>query len=211
LAELKVLVFEETAKKLILSYLDKPNFTSLMKIISTIFTDIQTTNFELRDKFWLEDATGEQLNFIGLLWGLERSGRNNDDYRAAIYVEIERTSSGTINEIKSSLLGSYNGTFVNYFAIYPAAYILETDAVITQAELEAISPAGVGVLYYNPDEAGNEWFTTHDELFGGDRTWFVTHSYDPFKKHIPGNVNFFGNHDDVLYAFHNGDGVALHS
>lgn len=211
MAELKILVFVETAKRLLLSQYKKPNFNSLMNIISVIFDDIQTTNFELRDKFWLEDATGEQLEFIGRLWGEERAGRNNDDYRAAIYKAIERTSSGTISEIKNSLLGSFGGTFANYFPLYPAAYIMETDAVITQLELEAISPSGVGVFFYNPDEEGNEWFAAHDELFGGDRTWHVTHSYDPFKKHIPGDVNFFGNHDSETYIFHNGNDIALHS
>lgn len=211
MAELQILVFEETAKKLILSQYKKPNFTSLMKIISIIFDDIQTTNFELRDKFWLEDATGEQLEFIGRLWGEERTGRNNEDYRVAIYKAIERTSSGTIPEIKNSLLGTFGGTFANYFPLYPAAYIMETDAVVTQEQLEAISPSGVGVFFYNPDEEGNEWFAAHDELFGGDRVWFTDHTHNPFKKHIPGDVNFFENHDNETYIFHNGDEIALHS
>lgn len=211
MAELQYLVFEDITKKLLISQYQKPNFQSLMRIISKIFSDIQDNNFLLRDLFWLEDATGEQLNFLGRLWDVKRSGKDDSSYRAAIYVKIEQTASGIIEEIRNSLIQNYGATSAHYIPMYPAGYIFETDADITQAKIEAISPAGVAVLYYDPDEAGNEWFARHTlKEVGDERTWYVSHDYQPYQRHLSGNTNFFADHDEVLYNFHNGQIIALH-
>lgn len=212
MAELQYLVFENTAKRLLISQYQQPNFQSLMKIISNGFQDRQNSNFELRDKFWLEDATGEQLDFIGKLWNTNRDGQVDGDYRVKIYEAIERTASGTIPEIKSTLLTSYGATYVNYIPIYPAAYLIETDAVISQLEIETISPSGVGIFFYDPDEEGNEWYSRHGLKDPKDvRTWFVNHSYNPYAQHLASNTDFYADHDELLYNFHNGKLIAKHS
>lgn len=144
MAELEILSFVRIANKLLLSQYKKPNFESLFKIISDAFDDIQTNNFELRDKFWLMDATGEQLEFIGRLWGESREAESDDDYRFRIIGKIAQSSSGTIQEIKNFLYGVFSATHAVYSSEYPAGFRMRTDASLTHEELEVISVSGVG-------------------------------------------------------------------
>jgi hypothetical protein len=143
MAELEKIDFEKVVEKLLLSQYKKPNMQSVFKIISEIFDDIQDDNFELRDKFWLTDATGEQLDFIGRLWDETRTGQNDDDYRARIYDKIALTLSGTIQEIKSYIISVYGASYVIYSPEYPGKYRIRTDVEIPQSTMEKISPAGV--------------------------------------------------------------------
>lgn len=161
MAELETIDYEATFKKLLLSQYKKPNFTSLFKILSQIFSDIQDSNFELRDKFWLCDATGQQLDFIGGLWDVSRSGDEDEAYRARIRTQIARSSSGTIQEIKNVLQTAYGATYVEYFPEYPGKYRIRTDADIPQSDLDELSAAGVtGFLSdYIIDEQGNNLIT----------------------------------------------------
>jgi len=142
--ELEIIDFESVSKRLILSqYKNKPNMGALMRIISNIFSDMQDQNFDLRDKFWLEDATGEQLDFIGALWDVPRAGKNDSEYRMAIYQKIGLTLSGTIPEIKALLTRVYGGTFAIYSPEYPAGYRMRTNADVDNEILEEATAAGV--------------------------------------------------------------------
>jgi len=145
-AELNILSFIKIADRLLLSQYKKPNFESLFKIISEIFDDIQTVNFKLRDKFWLLSASGEQLEFIGLLWDEPRNSESDEVYRTRILDKIGQTSSGTIQEIKNFLYGAFKGTYAIYSSEYPAGYKIRTDAALTHEELNNISSSGVSGL-----------------------------------------------------------------
>lgn len=142
--ELETIAFYESVKKLILSqYKEKPNMAALFKVVSSIFEDIQDINFLLRDLFWLSDAVGEQLEFIGLVWDVSRNGLDDVDYRQAIYDKIGLTLSGTILEIKKYVFTAFAATFAVYSPEYPAGYRLRTDATISSTRLNEISPSGV--------------------------------------------------------------------
>lgn len=143
MAELEKIDFEKVVDKLLLSQYKKPNMQSVFKIVSEIFDDIQDDNFELRDKFWLADATGEQLNYIGRLWDEERTGQSDDDYRDRIYAKIALTLSGTIPEIKNYIMSVYDGSYAVYSPEYPGKYRIRTDVEIPESTMEKISPSGV--------------------------------------------------------------------
>lgn len=144
MAELDIVDFVKTAERLLISQYQKPNFKALFRIMSQVFTDIQENTFKLRDKFWLLDATGEQLEYIGRLWDEGRNGQGDTDYRARIFNKIAQSSSGTIQEIKNFLYSAYGATYVNYRPEYPAGFRMSTDAEITVEELYEFSSAGVG-------------------------------------------------------------------
>lgn len=143
MANLTTIDFQVVLKKLLISQYQKPNFLSLINIIATVFSDIQDNNFLLLSKFWLDDATGEQLNFLGKLWGEDRLGESDEDYRTRIYAAIQRSSSGTIKEIQSILITSYGATYTVYSPEYPGKYRIRTDADVTCDILSEISPSGV--------------------------------------------------------------------
>ena len=144
--ELEVLSFVDILNKLLISQYDQPNFQSLLRIIGSIFNDIQITNFQLRDKFWLADATGEQLEFIGRLWDEDKNADTDDDYRNRIYKKIAQSSSGTIPDIKSYLFAR-GATYAVYSPEYPAKYRMRTDAAVDLEEFNLLAPAGVGGGY----------------------------------------------------------------
>lgn len=143
MAELEKIDFEKTTEKLLLSQYNKPNMQSLFRIFTNMVSDEQDIIFELRTRFWLEDAAGEQLDFLGSVWDVARGALSDDAYRAEIYKKVAQTFSGTISEIKTILMVLYNGTYVNYSPEYPAGFRVRTDASIDNTTLESISPAGV--------------------------------------------------------------------
>ena len=143
MADLEPIDFHVTLKKLLISQYQKPNFLSLINIIATIFSDIQDNNFLLVSKFWLADATGEQLDFLGKLWGEERLGETDVDYRSRIFTAIGRSSSGTIKEVQSFLVSAYGATYAKYSPEYPGKFRMNTDAFVSNAQMDEISPSGV--------------------------------------------------------------------
>lgn len=143
MAEIEKVNFEEAINRLLLSQYDKPNMKSLFSILATMATDEQNIIFELRDRFWIEDAAGEQLDFLGALWNVFRGALTDDAYRAEIYTKVAQTFSGTVSEIKTILIALYGGTYAYYSPEYPAGYRVRTDALVTTDILEDISPAGV--------------------------------------------------------------------
>lgn len=50
--------------------------------------DIEDVLIQLRDNRWLDSATGKQLDGLGELLGLHRVSANDDEYRAALYVQV---------------------------------------------------------------------------------------------------------------------------
>ena len=144
--ELETLSFVDTLNRLIISQYKQPNFQSLLRILGSIFDDIQEINFQLRDKFWLLNATGEQLNFIGGLWGVSRNSETDEEYRARIYKRIAQSSSGTITDIKNYLFAR-GATYAVYSPEYPAKYRMRTDVAVDLEEFNELAPAGVGGGY----------------------------------------------------------------
>jgi hypothetical protein len=122
--------------------------------------DLESALFELRNLFYLATAEGIQLDIIGSIFGVERMGLNDDDYRSLIAFFGSFIKSGEPESIITILKRIYAATFVTYIPSYPAVpagYYLITDATITLAELEVLSPAGVQpyLAGFLLDEAGN--------------------------------------------------------
>lgn len=176
--ELNVINFNDIVKRLLLSQYKRENFLDVFVIIETLMKDIQTGNFQLRDMMWLEDATGEQLNLIGRLWNVQRYGKQDEDFRKAIYTKIQESASGTVNEMLSNLIGVYGGTYARYYPVHPACFFIESDATISQSELEALSPSGVGVMLYDPQQLDELSVLKYNHtLEGGDRKWICDSSF----------------------------------
>lgn len=138
--------------------------------------DLETALFEIRDEYYLDTAVGVQLDVIGDIFGVDREGMNDNDYREVILLTSSLVGSGEPEFIIQIVKTLFGATFVNYIPAYPtipAAYYLDTDAVMTADELRFYSPAGVepafyGYLIYETgdfiiDEAGNKIFIANAE------------------------------------------------
>ena len=63
---------------------ESPNAKGLLKAFLQAFDNPHNLMFEILNGTSLQDAVGVQLDVIGKLWGVKRSGSNDTDYRAAI-------------------------------------------------------------------------------------------------------------------------------
>lgn len=128
---------------------DSDNLKNILSCFNTEMEKVEDALFEIRDNFYLAVAEGDQLDTIGLIFNESREGRSDDDYRDAIQAKAERLYSGTPEGIYEQLRLLYGATNLQYSPPATgeyALYYMSTDAVITEAQLEVLSPAGVSVL-----------------------------------------------------------------
>jgi hypothetical protein len=142
---------EEVIPYLLQQYQDSPKLKSIIKSLCFQADDLETALFEIRDMMWLDTALGIQLDFLGLIFGEERKVRSDSDYRQAIIEKASKLLSGTPEDIIGALLSFYGGTYAKYERGGLADFTVTTDAVITDTQLEALSPAGVGSHAITPD------------------------------------------------------------
>ena len=155
---------DESKNLLIEQYKNADNLKSILSAKSAQANSLEQAIFEVRDLIYLDTATGKQLDILGKIWDVPRMGMADEQYRDAIQRKIALKISGTIPEIINILKSLYSATYVEYYSQYPAKYLLITDANITQSELEAISPAGVGVIYKKVDQ-DETYFVFQDNSF----------------------------------------------
>lgn len=127
-------------------FAESPNLKGILSRANLSANDIEAALFEIRDNIWIDTAIGEQLDFIGAIIGVAREGLSDSDYRIQIKLRIGFIFSGEPEAIIRVALELYGGTFVQYISAAPAVpamYYLLTDSIITNTQLEAITPAGV--------------------------------------------------------------------
>ena len=135
-----------------------PNIKGVVSSLNSQGNDLEAALFEVRDLFWVDTATGVQLDTIGVIWDVARGGRTDTVYRQAIQEKISLINSGTPKEIMELLRANYGATFIEYDqGPSKATFYLNTDATINSDELDEVSPAGVQGYLVNPivDAVGN--------------------------------------------------------
>lgn len=123
---------ESGIEKLLYQFKDKTNINSILTTYLEQSQSTQDAYEEMLDERSVFTAVGVQLDMIGKLVGEERFGRNDDDYRVAIFIKISINSSdGTIPSIRQ-IIGTLTGLSddqIRFVEHYPAGvYIyLETE------------------------------------------------------------------------------------
>jgi hypothetical protein len=135
----------EALSKILNQYRESPKLKGLVTAGASGQDELEIAFNEIRDRFYLKSAEGVQLDTIGAIFGLARLGDDDETYRARLRAFAARRFSGTPNEILNSLRVFFGATYAIYVPVYPAGFSILTDAVLTKADLEALSPAGVGV------------------------------------------------------------------
>ena len=107
--------------------------------------DLETALQELRDGLWIRTAEGVNLDVLGRVYGVLRSGRDDTAYRQAIQVRAATIVNGTPDEITTFLELAFGVPGLSIIPQYPAAFYI-VDSPATTSQLESIAPAGVGVF-----------------------------------------------------------------
>ena len=107
--------------------------------------DLETALQELRDGLWIRTATGANLDVLGRVYGVPRSGRDDIAYRQAIHVRAATVVNGTPDEITTFLELAFGTPGLSIIPQYPAAFYI-VDSPATTSQLESIAPAGVGAF-----------------------------------------------------------------
>lgn len=141
--------YDDNFTLLLEQFKDSDNLKGILSAFNTEMEKVEDALFEIRDNFYLATAEGDQLDTLGLIFNEDRQGRSDTDYRNAIQSKAEVLYSGTPEGIYTQLKLLYGATTLQYSPADAgdyALYYMSTDAVITEEQLEVLSPAGVTVL-----------------------------------------------------------------
>ena len=156
---------------LVEQYKNSTELQSLLKAMAAASLPLQTSILEIRDRFVLSTASGAELTIIGTVWDEARDNDTDDDYRYRINVKISLSISGTLPEIKRVLFVLYEATYVTFVPGYPAGFNIETDATISQENLERLTPAGVFGLKWPDVDEGNYIVDANYDFIVGENNY----------------------------------------
>lgn len=106
---------------------------------------IEDLAIDVNQSFNVFTAVGRQLDFLGSVKAVDRLGRDDDTYRAAILVSIAATSgSGTVQDLSSTLMNSAGGTITKIFEYFPLSVVGYVNTAPSIPATEAFSRASVG-------------------------------------------------------------------
>jgi hypothetical protein len=110
---------QDAQNRLVSEFQDKPNIASFLSAF-TLQTQLdEDMLFQFMNAFMLRTAIGNQLDLIGEIVGQARRGRNDFEYRLAIFLQIAiNTAKGTANgtiEIFTMVTGASNVHLLEYF------------------------------------------------------------------------------------------------
>lgn len=129
----------------------KDNITAVIEIFADQAQEIEDVLNQLATLRNIPNATGDQLDLIGEIVGEDRNGRNDTDYRAAIFIKASVNSAdGTKENIIAVLSELTSSSTIYVLDDYPAKIQIYIDAVTipasTVATVLAIKAGGVGLL-----------------------------------------------------------------
>lgn len=153
--------YDSNLSLLLTQFKDSTNLRGLLSAANSSANTIEQALFDIRDGFWLDTAIGVQLDVIGDILGIARTSLDDTIYREGIRARLGLLFSGEPEGILSALTILFGATFAHYYPGYPAipgSYYIFTDAVISNSQLEILSPAGVQALIGNNiiDAVGND-------------------------------------------------------
>jgi hypothetical protein len=140
---------------LITQYQDSEKLRGFMLNDLDYGNELENELFELRDKFWLATAEGEQLDVIGRIHDWRRMGATDSEYRSLIQIKIAlNQGSGEPETIISAFTLLYGASVVQISQIGNATLQIFVDVPITSVQkqfIQRIIPAGVelNIIVYN--------------------------------------------------------------
>jgi hypothetical protein len=139
----------EIAKnRLIEQYKERPKMLGLVEAIVKPLQVLEDEAFNVYKGKWLNTAQGAQLDTIGLIVGEGRLGRDDEDYRGAIYARIAmNVSSGEPDAILSgvkSFIGEGSVELQEYRANFHVHINTPKFSKNFRTIVESLKPIGIG-------------------------------------------------------------------
>lgn len=161
---------EETGlSRLISQWTDKPVMRGLVQSFMQSVQGLEDDLMALLNERNIYDAIGEQLDVIGLIVGVERLGRTDEEYRNELLKQIAINNSDGSTENVISVMESITGTdSVSLWEHFPASYFLIIHGGYFSGiadTLDAVSSAGVKATLL---------FDEGDSLVPGELTFETT-------------------------------------
>lgn len=166
---------DEAAGRLTGQFQNLPKIDGFVRAFAHQYQLEEDAIWQLFSQRSLATAVGSQLDMVGAVVNLDRRGRNDADYRLAIYGQIAiNTSQGTPEDLIGifNLLTNSQKSLITF--VYPAEVGIFSDHDISGLNLaliynicQSIIPGGVklfGIGSYNPDGSGDPAFA----FDGGD-------------------------------------------
>jgi hypothetical protein len=126
----------------------KKKLVQYLSGVLALLNNIETDLLALRTQRWIASAVGVQLDGCGYIVGVDRLGRNDDDYRAAIMERAQWLSIiGTPEAVITALRFLTGADDTQYMEPYPATAMVLTEGFAATPSivgaLQPIAPAGV--------------------------------------------------------------------
>lgn len=135
----------------LIEFFKESNIQSALVSFDLQFNKIEQVFYDMFTKLWLSDATGEQLDIIGVHVGIPRQGLSDNDYKDLLEVKIQlNISSGEPESLISAVRILYGTNDIEYAPEYPAKvglYVENQTYTLNEALLLLeLLPAGVGLI-----------------------------------------------------------------
>lgn len=125
---IKTDLVEEGIEQLLHQFRGKPNIEGILSACLDQVELIDQETFDLVNMFNVEDAVGIILDYIGAIVGVERGGRNDNEYRSAILSNLlVNNSEGTPDDLLEILADQTNGDRVRIWEHFPVSVIMYTN------------------------------------------------------------------------------------
>jgi len=169
---------ERAKQRLLEQYKYKTRIAGLIEAIAGELQEVENCAYDLYTKRSIFTAIGAQLDVIGVIVGLDRGDRNDEDYRDALFAQIQiNISGGEAESIYAAIKKMTNATSAQIIEIYPASYQLfvQTKDVVTDKIVplvNSMTAAGVGnIITVGPEDTPFR--------FGGAVTQIAEYAINP--------------------------------
>lgn len=135
------------------------------------FQDLEGVFWEILQGRGVEDAIGAQLDYLGALVGEDRSGRSDDEFRAAIKLRIRTNRaqgrSEDVIQVASLVLSAGTWEYKEFTNAAFSLFMWDCPSYLFQPLVRALrsaKPAGVkGQLFYSPSPLAEVCIWTHTD------------------------------------------------
>lgn len=126
--------YDELARARMLEQFNEECAPVLNQLLGILIQEVQEAEdslIQLKDERNITDAIGAQLDILGEITGIKREGRDDNDYRDAINVQIQVNNTGGQEAPLTSLLGLLTtASVIDIAEVFPAGldiYVNATD------------------------------------------------------------------------------------
>lgn len=128
-------------------YRNSPQLKGVIESANTLAQNLEQALFEIQDLLRIPTASGKQLDILGSIYGVERNGLLDADFREQIRIRARTGHSGTPEEIITLVRELTGATSVRIIFEFPASFMLlhDSETKLSPRALLSLSPAGVGV------------------------------------------------------------------